>query len=450
VQLKKGTTVLGTATVTPSTSDPDVWTYNINITDKVLVVETLPISAYTVTQVSVPAEYTQSVSGFTITNTHRVGPCTVPATSVPDSSKCAYLADASAVKRSAAYQYATVGGTDGASGFSKMLNPNSAATDFVTDNKRATVTWTVSVQEDAGSSAKTVVGSYSVAPGDTFSQGEWSWASAGVQKYLQGVGDHEVSVSLKSSANPSTTVTTWNTDSRGDALAVDVFVPKASVSDSVIAVGDENAMKENIGTTSDGQVNGVTWSDAADSDISTLNNLTPTAPTAALQAKYVEGTRPGVDPSSATDSFELYVGTTFQAQVQLGGPALNASAPTLLGPSGVTSVRDSASTPLVADGATLLVANQQIKSADYNQPNRSIGAPISGAVTGPGDATSNPNGAAFTVYVTGIRVSQIPLAGSAGRGRPIILVALGTLLTAGILAALSWFTRKPRTSTHLE
>jgi hypothetical protein len=56
--------------------------------------------------------------------------------------------------------------------------------------------------------------------------------------------------------------------------------------------------------------------------------------------------------------------------------------------------------------------------------------------------------AAFTIYVSGKTVSSLPLTGGTGAGLAAVLTGLGTLLFAGLLAGMAWWTRKSRSAAH--
>ena len=375
-------------------------------------------------------------AAYPVTIYVKAGGCYLGGTAVPDKTACPALSDDASVTDGAAYEYAVIGGGDdgtGTDGYKSLLVSSDAST-LVTDNPTSTLTWSFT---DADGNA---IGTYTVTPGKTFDQGTWAFTD-GAKNYLEGVGNHEVSVTLTSS------------DHTGDAYKwtsnVDVYVPLAQVSDSKVTLGASNQMQGNLGTNAIIQKdNGVYWSDAQYQDTDTeAQPVTLTSkPDSKLQAVFLAGTDPKKVMEDG-DSFKPSENTTFKAQVVLSGGALSTASPAydtasstkLVGPSGQTWMEDTDATHLVKDGATFLVNAQFNMYLSENKAGVSIGA-----VTNSAEAFEDRDGskAAFTVYVDGPVVAHLPLTGGLGSGRVALAVTLGTLLLAGVVWFVSVRSRK--------
>ena len=392
-----------------------------------------------------------------------VDPCYVGGSSVPSAADCAALSDDATVRNGAAYEYAVIGGGDGSDngsddssddggtgsagndGYKGLISTDSATT-LVAANPKADLTWTFSV---GGAD----VGKYVVTAGSEFSQGTWTWAE-GAKDYLEGVGNHDVTVTLDSSEQTSGHVKQWNP-------TVDVYVPFASVNDTKVALGDSNPMSGNVTAGKGELASGVYWRDATTYDVvpqivgmstSGENNvakqlLLTAKPATDLQSVYLGGTNPG-KVMEASDSFAPQTDTTFKVQVVLSGDAVSALSPDYdaaadtktVGPSGQTYQDDSNPTAtLVADGAKILVNNDFNLYGSENKPGVTIGAVMDSA-----ENMTDRDGskAAFTVYVEGPIVSYLPDTGGAGAGRVLLLTALSTVLMGGVVAASSWLGKR--------
>lgn len=377
-------------------------------------------------------------AGFT-----KVAKFAQPTVNVPAPTNCAYLNNKSAVKSDAAYQYATIGGNDG-KGFSSLLKSDDAANTFISDNSGSTLTWTFSVQENAGDPAMTTVGSYSVAPGASFADGTWNW-NDGANKYMEGVGKHIVKVQLTASTQPDTPVATWGGvalnsagTNKDDVKTVDVFVPVVVSSDSTVNVGESNSMSMNftseisVGNPEEQYTNQLMWSDATGGSVDAIN--LSEKPDAKVQAVELEEAEPGKIVNE-TDTIKPTTNTTFKVQVALSGAALADKAPTTVGPTGQTSLTESQTdqnTRLVEKNTKLLATNVLISFGSNNKAGVTLGAPTA---TAEDMRDRDGTKAAFTVYVKGQTVSAIPLTGEAGTARWFITlgiivaaVAAGTLI----------------------
>jgi hypothetical protein len=157
----------------------------------------------------------------------------------------------------------------------------------------------------------------------------------------------------------------------------------------------------------------------------------------------------------SADSPKLETDTTYQARVVLtGSHVAEAQADSASGTVTITSGKtwannyrqpDGTDPKMDVAGKEMIVENQNVLYDTLNKTGASIGAVIDTA-----ESTTDVDGtsAAFTVYITGSTVSHLPLTGGLGTPQVLLLITLGTLLLAGLVAGASYLTRKSRNSTH--
>ena len=414
-----------------------------------------------VTQADIDASVKNDKNGaeahaFTVYVKHS-DPCYVGGDTKVNTEDCSSLGDG-AVRDGSAYEYAVIGGGDdgkGDAGYTGLIDDTDTPVQPLLDaNPDADLTWTFS-------DADGTLGSFTVPAGKTFAEGTWEW-EPDASDYLAGVGEHKVSVALTASTrtDPSVAIHSWD-------ATVSVYVPQVLVADSIIKLGNSASMSVNMvpGKNLNEQAgidaalaepNGVGWTSGVSEDPSTETNMLTSQPSTTLKAKELEGDDTNCSKVlDSTGSCDPTTSTTFKVQVDFTNP----SDPSDRGPvsarlaqaaTGFTGLTNGISAAQLASNSTDLVVINQHNAYPYNDPQGAfgdiIGVPLSTAenVLEQADGTK----AAFTVYVYGKTVSSLPLTGGTGAGLAAVLTGLGTILFAGLLAGMAWWTRRSRNAAH--
>ncbi|MCI1915356.1 MAG: hypothetical protein LKJ05_06520 [Bifidobacteriaceae bacterium] len=380
-------------------------------------------------------------------------PCDLSGSHVPSTDAntgCVGLIDA-AVQDGAAHEYAIIGGGDdgkAGNGYSGLIY--SATTKILLqENPDATITYTVKNTDGDE------LGHYAIPAGSkSVDDGKWAWKD-GAQEYLKGVGAHQLSVEL--------TASTHDLDANGDPVVlrtwtpkVTVYIPAVHLNDSDIKLGSDNPLKNNMlpgGVLSENtgfggnpsEPNEVYWEKKAmgekasgDNDLAAERHVLTSAPTATPVAMFLEGDDKVGSGLESDDTVSPTTSTTFQVKFDLSGSTSGAVETT---PTGLTGD--------FTEGKTEQALYSQVSEYQLNTPNGAfgefLGVPLE---TAENPLSPDQAKAAFTIYVSGKTVSSLPLTGGTGAGLAAVLTGLGTLLFAGLLAGMAWWTRKSRSAAH--
>jgi hypothetical protein len=380
-------------------------------------------------------------------------PCYLGGSRIPSTDPntgCIGLIDA-AVQNGAAHEYAVVGGGDdgkAGNGYSGLIY-SAAAKILLQENPSADITYTVKNSDGEE------LGHYTIPAGSkSVDDGKWTWEDS-AQEYLKGVGAHKVSVEL--------TASTHDLDANGDPVVlrtwtptVTVYIPAVHLNDSDIKLGSENPLKnnmlpggvlsENTGVTgSPSASNEVYWEKKAmgekasgDNDLAAERNVLTSAPAVTPVAEFLEGDSKVGSDLESSDTVSPTTSTTFQVKFDLSGSTDGDVETT---PTGLTGD--------FTEGTTEQALYSQVNEYQLNAPNGAfgdfLGVPLDSAEN---PLSPDPAKAAFTIYVSGKTVSSLPLTGGTGAGLAAVLTGVGTILFAGLLAGVAWWTRRSRSAAH--